>query len=555
MQTFWYKNAIVYSLDVETFMDSNGDGIGDFRGLTDRLDYLGGLGITCLWLLPFYPTPNRDNGYDVMDYYGIDPRLGTLGDFVEFVHQARDRGIRVIVDLVINHTSIEHPWFQQSRQDKNSPYREYYVWTNNPQPEPSLVAFPTQENSIWEYDDVAGEYYLHHFYKEQPDLNIGNPAVREEILRIMGFWLELGVSGFRIDAAPFVIEDIGIENCSPAELQSFLPRMREFVSSRRSDAILLAEANVSPEQTSVYFGDGDRMQMLFGFLLNQHLFLALARQEAAALKDGLKMLPNIPHCGQWLNFVRHHDELTLDRLSQDQQQEIFAAFAPEETMQIFGRGVRRRLPPMVQNDRRRIELIYSLAFTLPGTPLLRYGDEIGMGDDLSLPGRDSVRTPMQWSGEPNGGFSSAPSATLPRPVIAEGQYGYHQTNVASEQCHPNSLLNWMEHLIRTRRQCPEFGLGAWQILPTDEPSVFAHLCETDRTTMLALHNLSDRSCVATLSGFENHHWVEVFSDNFSLIRQDEPYPLPDQQTTSLPINAYGYRWFRVRPNHSSNGNQ
>lgn len=555
MQPFWYKNAIVYSLDVETFMDSNGDGVGDFRGLTDRLDYLGGLGITCLWLLPFYPTPNRDNGYDVMDYYGIDPRLGTLGDFVEFVHQACDRGIRVIVDLVINHTSIEHPWFQQARQDKNSPYREYYVWTDNPQPEPSLVAFPTQEDSIWEYDDAASEYYLHHFYKEQPDLNIGNPAVREEILRIMGFWLELGVSGFRIDAAPFIIEDIGIKNCSPEDLQSFLQNMREFVASRHSNAILLAEANVSPEQTSVYFGDGNRMQMLFGFLLNQHLFLALARQDANALKDGLKMLPNIPHNGQWLNFVRHHDELTLDRLSEDQQQEIFSAFAPEETMQIFGRGVRRRLPPMVQNDRRRIEMIYSLAFTLPGTPLLRYGDEIAMGDDLSLPGRDSVRTPMQWTGEPNGGFSSAPSKALPRPVIAEGEYGYQQTNVAFEQCHPDSLLNWMEHLIRTRRQCPEFGMGSWQILPTDEPAVFAHLCETDHTTLLALHNLGDRPCVVSLSGFEHHHWVEVFNDNFSLTRQDEPYALPDQQTTSLPINAYGYRWFRVKANHSSHGNQ
>ncbi|MGG6297020.1 alpha-amylase family protein [Leptolyngbya sp. AN02str] len=547
-QTFWYKNAIVYSLDVETFADSDGDGIGDFQGLTQHLDYLGGLGITCLWLLPFYPTPNRDNGYDVMDYYDIDPRLGTLGDFVEFLHQAGDRGIRVLVDLVINHTSIQHPWFQAAQQDKHSKYRSFYVWSDDPQPYPDLIAFPTDEDSVWEYDEQAGAYYLHHFYKEQPDLNIANPNVREEILRIMGFWLALGVAGFRIDAAPFVVKNVGIQNTSPKELQSFLQQMQEFVASRRSDAILLAEANVPPKDISVYFGDGDRMQMLFGFSLNQHLFLALAKQEAQALKDGLKHLPIIPHNGQWLNFTRHHDELNLDQLNPEQQQEIFAAFAPTETMQIFGRGVRRRLPPMVQNDRRRIEMIYSLAFTLPGTPLLRYGDEIGMGDDLSLPGRDSVRTPMQWTDQPNGGFSTAPCHDLPRPVIAEGEYAYPHVNVASEQRHPDSLLNWMEHLIRTRRQCPEFGTGQWRIVETDEPSVFAQLSETDRTAMLALHNLGDRPCVVTLPELEHCDFIEVFNDNFSLSRQGALYPSSTEHSNCLSLNAYGYRWFKVQPN-------
>lgn len=549
MQTFWYKEAIIYSLDVEIFMDSDGDGIGDFRGLTRRLDYLGGLGITCLWLLPFYPSPNRDNGYDVMNYYDVDPRLGTLGDFVEFVHQARDRGIRILVDLVINHTSDQHPWFQAARNNKESKYRSYYVWSDNPQPKPSLVMFPTEEESIWEYDEQAGAYYLHHFYKEQPDLNIGNPEVREEILRIMGFWLELGVSGFRIDAAPFVINDVGIPNISPEELQSFLQQMHEFVTSRQPDAILLAEANVPPEKNSVYFGNGDRMQMLFNFVANQHLFLALARQKADTLKRALKDLPDIPHNCQWLNFVRHHDELTLDQLSKDQQQEVFAAFAPEEKMQIFGHGVRRRLPPMVQNDRRRLEMIYSLAFSLPGIPLLRYGDEIGMGDDLSLPGRDSVRTPMQWSDQPNGGFSTAASEALPRPVIAEGEYGYPHTNVALKQRDPASLLNWMEHLIRTRRQCPEFSAGKWRILPTSESSVFAHFSETDRTAMLALHNLGDRPCSVTLPEFKHHHLMEIFNDNFSLARSDQPYKSPDQNTSSLSLNAYGYRWFQVSSSH------
>ena len=471
MKSVWYKNALVYSLDVETFMDSDGDGIGDFRGLTNCLDYLAGLGVNCLWLLPFYPSPNRDNGYDVMNYYDIDPRLGTLGDFVEFMHQARDRGLRVLIDLVVNHTSIEHPWFKSARQDKNSKYRDYYVWSDNPQPIPDLVAFPTQEDSIWEYDEQAGASYLHHFYKEQPDLNIGNPKVQEEILRIMGFWLELGVSGFRIDAAPFLIKEVGIDGGSSDNLEHFLERMREFLAGRQADAILLAEANVSPDQIPVYFDQGNRMHMLFNFMLNKHLFLALARQDAGALKDGLKILPGIPHNAQWLNFVRHHDELTLDRLSDDQQQEIFNAFAPEETMQIFGRGIRRRLPPMMQSDRRRIEMTYSLAFTLPGTPLLRYGDEIGMGDDLSLEGRDSVRTPMQWSDNPNGGFSTADADALTRPVISEGEYGYQQVNVSFEQRDPTSFLNWMEHLVRTRRQCPEFGTGKWRILETGEPAV------------------------------------------------------------------------------------
>lgn len=545
MQTFWYENAIVYSLDVETFMDTDGDGIGDFRGLTHCLDYLAGLGITCLWLLPFYPSPNRDNGYDVMDYYNVDPQFGNLGDFVEFMHQARDRGIRVLIDLVVNHTSIQHPWFQAARRDRNSQYRDYYVWSDNPQPHPDLIAFPTREDSIWEYDEQAGASYLHHFFKEQPDLNIANPEVREEILRIMGFWLELGVSGFRIDAAPFLIEDVGIPNANSQELQGFLQQMRDFLSSRRADAILLAEANVAPDKIPVYFGDGDRMHLLFNFVLNQYLFLALARQEAGPLQEGLKLLPEIPPTTQWLNFVRHHDELTLDRLSDNQRQEVFAAFAPSENMQIFGRGIRRRLPPMMQKDRRRIELTYSLAFSLPGIPLVRYGDEIAMGDDLSLEGRDSVRTPMQWSDDRNGGFSRAAPEALPRPMIAEGEYGYPQVNVSFEQRDPHSLLNWMEHLIRTRRQCPELGTGQWCILETDEPTVFAHACESAQGTVIVLHNLGDRPCVVTVPGLEDQHLMEVFGDDFSLSRCDRTDEPLDKDSNAIPLNAYGYRWFRL----------
>ncbi|MBD2307737.1 alpha-amylase family protein [Chroococcidiopsis sp. FACHB-1243] len=519
-------------------MDSDSDGIGDFQGLTKCLDHLSGIGITCLWLLPFYASPNRDNGYDVMDYYSVDPRLGTLGDFVEFMHQARERGIRVIVDLVVNHTSIQHPWFQAARKDKNSKYRDFYVWSEDPpKSDPKLLMFPNVEDSIWDYDKRAGAYYLHHFYKEQPDLNIANPTVREEICKIMGFWLELGVSGFRIDAAPFLIKGIGIEGANQQDLPDFLAQMREFLSARRGDAILLAEANVPPDQIPIYFGNGDKMHMLFNFLLNQYVFLALARQEASPLRDGLKTLPEMPKNCQWLNFVRHHDELALDRLSQSQQEEVFQAFAPDENMRIYGHGIRRRLPPMLDSDSRRIELVYSLMFSLPGTPLIRYGEEIGMGENLSLPGRDSVRTPMQWSNAANGGFSAAPAAALSRPVITEGEYGYERVNVAKEQRDPNSLVNWMERLVRLRKQCPEFGRGQWQILETDEPCVFAHCCEWEGNAVIALHNLSDRKCIVRLKSSEYQHLSDVFGD-----RQ---YEAVSDDSGSIPLEAYGYRWLRV----------
>lgn len=540
MKDLWYKNAIIYSLDVEIFMDSNGDGVGDFIGLTKRLNYLSGLGVTCLWLLPFYPSPNRDNGYDVMDYYNVDPRLGTLGDFVEFMHQAREHGIRVIIDLVVNHTSDQHPWFQSARADKNSKYRDYYVWSNNP-PEDTKdkIVFPGVQEGIWEYDEQAGAYYLHRFYKEQPDLNTANPEVREEIRKILGFWLELGVSGFRIDAAPFLIEPLGIEDAKLEELRSLLPEMREFVSQRRGDAVLLAEANVPPDQIPVYFGDGDKMHMLFNFLLNQYMFLALARKQAAPLIEGLKLLPDSPHIGQWVNFVRHHDELTLDRLTKDKQEEIFAAFAPDENMQIYGHGIRRRLPPMLGGDRRRLELVYSLLFSLPGTPLLRYGEEIGMGDDLSLEGRTSVRTPMQWSSEPNGGFSTAQQDALPQPVISQGEYGYQQVNVTTEQRDPNSLVNWTERVIRTRKQCPELGRGKWCILETDEPSVFAHCCDWEGNAVITLHNLADRACTVTLKSndYKMQYLIELLAD-----QQYEPL---NGNCDAIQLDAYGYRWFSV----------
>ncbi len=544
MQDFWYKNAILYSLDVETFMDSNGDGIGDFGGLTQRLDYLAGLGITCLWLHPFYPSPNRDDGYDVMDYYNVDPRLGTLGDFVEFMHEAQKRGLKVLIDLVVNHTSIQHPWFQAARSDKTSKYREYYVWSDNPpESDPAEIIFPDAEDSLWEYDEKAGSYYLHHFYKEQPDLNISNPTVRDEIRKIIHFWLALGVSGFRVDAVPHFLDNIDVL-AEQYELDSFLEELREAVSSRQAEAILLAEANVESKAFSTYFGQGDRMHMLFSFFANQKKFLALALQQAAPLAEGLQQLPKTPKSCQWVNFVRHHDELTLDQLSEAERGKIYEAFAPEEHMQIFGRGVRRRLPPMVGGDRRRIELIYSLLFALPGIPLIRYGDEIGMGDDLSLPGRDSVRTSMQWTTRHNGGFSTAAAEQISKPVIAEGEYGYQKVNVMSQQQTADSLLNWFDQIIRIRKQCPEIGGGIWKIIDTNQPSVFAHCCEWKDQGMLAVHNLAEQACDVTLESDSCSCLVDLFSDR-PYDPLDEPLGEPSSNPQVIPLGSYGYRWFRI----------
>lgn len=540
MADLWYKNAIVYCLDVETYMDSDGDGIGDFAGLTRRLNYLAGIGVTCLWLLPFYPSPNRDNGYDVMDYYNVDPRLGSLGDFVDFTRQARERGIRVIIDLVVNHTSDQHPWFQQARKDKTSKFRDYYVWSDHmPESAHEGVVFPGVQERIWTYDEQAQAYYLHRFYEHQPDLNITNSAVREEIAKIMGFWLELGVSGFRIDAAPFLIELKGIENAGIEDPHAYLKDMREFLSWRRGDAILLAEANVGRDKIPEYFGQGDRMHMLFNFMVNQHLFLALARQRADALKQSLSTLPGIPATAQWANFVRNHDELDLGRLTRQEQAEIARAFDLTDDMWLYNRGPRRRLPPMLDGDQRRIKLAYSLMFSLPGTPVLRYGEEIGMGDDLSLPERNSVRTAMQWSKEQNGGFSTANSDQLVRPVISGGEYGYERLNVADQQRDPESLLNWFERLTRTRKDCPEFGWGTWQLIETSQACALAHRCEWRGSVVIAVHNLSEHACTIKLdlSAYESRHLYDLL--------QDQQYEAVENGQHEVELESYGYRWFRV----------
>ncbi|MDB5296627.1 MAG: trehalose synthase [Phycisphaerales bacterium] len=537
----WYKNAIIYCLDVETYVDANGDGVGDFAGLTQRLAYLAGIGVTCVWLQPFYPSPNKDNGYDVADYYGVHPKHGTLGEYVEFMNVAHQLGVRVIVDLVVNHTSDRHPWFRAARKDPKSPYRDWYVWSKaRPKGYRDGIVFPGVQTATWTRDPVAGAYYFHRFYDCQPDLNTANPAVRREILRVMGFWLELGVSGFRMDAVPFLISEKGAGLTRPKQDFELLHQMRDFLQWRRRDAILLAEANVPPKQSMDYFGpDGDRIQMLLNFPVNQRLWYALATADPRPLVRALEETRDRPPNAQWCNFLRSHDEQDLGRLTDAQRRRVFDAFAPSPDMQLYQRGIRRRLAPMLDNDRRRIELAYSLLFTLPGTPMLQYGDEIGMGDDLSLPERECARTPMQWSARPHGGFTAGRRPV--RPVIDDQVYGYQTVNVEAQRRDPQSLLNWVERKIRMRRECPEISWGDWRILPGGDEAagVLVMRYEYDGRTLVTAHNFTGEPRVVCLDAADAGGRLLVDL----LAAHDSRADGAGRHTVELP--PYGYRWLRA----------
>lgn len=538
IKDLWYKNAIIYCLNVGTFMDSDGDGVGDFPGLTRRLDYLAGLGISCVWLMPFQVSPRRDDGYDISDYYSVDPCYGTLGDFVEFTQSARQRGIRVIIDLVVNHTSDKHPWFLAARKDRQSKYRDYYLWSKRkPRDADQGMVFPGVQKTTWTKDRVAGEYYFHRFYEFQPDLNTQNPHVQEEIRKIMGFWLELGVSGFRMDAIPFVIQHKGAGKRG-SENYSMLRDMREFLQWRQGDAMILAEANVLPSTDMQYFGeDGDRMHMMFNFQVNQHLFYAMAAGDARPLAKALEATRERPSSAQWAMFLRNHDELDLGRLSNQQRSAVFAEFGPDPNMQLYERGIRRRLMPMLNGDRRRAELAYSLMFSLPGTPVIRYGDELGMGDDLRLAERKAVRTPMQWSTEPNGGFSTAKKTVVP--VISGGPYGYEQVNAAAQRRDLESLLNWTERMIRMRKEVPEIGWGAFSVVDTKNEGVLALRYAWRNNAVLVVHNLLDERVEIELHLPDKHAHllVNLFTEAHS--RSDR------RGRHHVVLEPYAYRWYRV----------
>ena len=535
MNNLWYKNAIIYSLDITTFQDSNRDGIGDIRGLKHRLNYLSGLGVDCIWLLPFYSSPDRDNGYDVKDYYGIDERLGDFGEFAEFVDMAEEHGIRILIDLVVNHTSDQHKWFQDARKDENSKYRDYYVWAKEkPENHDDFVMFgDLQGGTNWHFDEKAGAYYYHTFYPHQPDLNVSNPEVRDEIKRIMHFWLKLGVSGFRLDAVPHMIREKGHEKFE-GDPHDVLRDLRDFVEGQKKEAVLLAEVDTEPERYKDFFGEEDQMTLLLNFYADNYIFLALARGEASPMVKALNNLPKLSQKEQLANFLRNHDELDLERLTDKEREEVFKVFAPEEDMRIFDRGIRRRLAPMLNNDQRKLELAFSLLLTLPGSPVFWYGQEIGMGDDLSLKGRQSVRTLMQWSNKENAGFSEAPTDKLVGKIISEGEFSYKQVNVDDQQRDADSLLNWMRRAISMRKESPEFGWGKFEVLETNDHRVLAHRCFTDNGTAIAIHNFSDKEITITLELSDTDGFMNMFGDG--------KYYSFDPRSLKVSLSPYGYRW-------------
>lgn len=538
IEDLWYKNAVIYSLDLESFMDGNGDGNGDFEGLSTRLDYLHALGIDTVWLAPFQPTPNKDNGYDISDYYGVDRRHGSSGNFVEFMHQASKRGIKVIIDLVVNHTSIEHPWFKNARSGKDSQHRAWYVWSEKkPKNWDEGMVFPGVQEATWTFDKKAGAYYHHRFHKFQPDLNIDNEEVRAEIRRIMGYWIELGIEGFRVDAVPFILETQHPGQPDKKIRFEYLREMRRFLQWRKGNAILLGEANVKPKDSGKYFGDeGNGIHMMFNFHVNQHIFYALATADIKPLIESLEATRLSFHTSQWAQFLRNHDELDLGRLTEEQRQKVFARFGPEKNMQLYERGIRRRLATMIGN-RPQTELAYSLLFSLPGTPVIRYGDEIGMGDDLSLKERDAVRTPMQWSADKNAGFSTAKKLVLP--VIEKGPYSYDMVNVETQRRSPDSLLNWMTSLIRLRQECTEIGWGQWKILDTGSPTVLGMYYKWQKSSLITLHNFDEREreVYLDLKGEKESKLIDLMKIEENLADEKGRH--------RIRLNAYGYRWFRA----------
>lgn len=534
----WWRTAVIYCLDIETFFDSDGDGIGDIVGLTQRVDYLADLGVTCLWLMPFQPTRDLDDGYDITDFYGVDPRLGSLGEFVELLRVAHDRGIRVIVDLVVNHTSDRHPWFRSARRSRNSKYRDYFVWRDERPRGSGHTVFPGEEESTWEFDSKTEQYYLHSFYRHQPDLNLANPKVREEIARIIGFWMALGVDGFRVDAVPFLIEQPGAADVS--DPHSFLRELHRFVMRRKGGSALLGEVGLPHDEQLDYFGEeGTELDLQFDFATTTAVFLSFVRHDSKPLADVLAKRPAVDASQGWSMFLRNHDELTLELLEKDEREEVFAALAPDERQRVYGRGIVRRLAPMLHGDPRRVRMAYSLLFSLPGAPMLFYGEEIGMGELPGLGDRAAVRTPMQWENAKNGGFSTARPSRLPREVPADG-YGPAHANAHDQLRDPDSLLATIRLLISRYRSNPEIAWGEFSLLDTGDTRVLAHTASTDDAVFIAVHNFAEEASTIELTlpgASENSRLIDLL--------HDEPTPEPDNGSMRLELEGYAYRWFRL----------
>ena len=537
----WYKDAIIYEAHVRAFYDSNGDGIGDFPGLTAKLPYLQDLGITCLWLLPFYPSPLRDDGYDIADYTSINPIYGTLDDFRHFVDQAHARHIRVLTELVINHTSDQHPWFQRARRaPKGSPERDYYVWSDSDEKySGTRIIFTDTEKSNWTFDPVAGQYYWHRFFSHQPDLNLDNPVVVQAVIDVMRFWLSLGVDALRLDAIPYLIEREGTINENLPETHAVLKQIRRELDAQFEGRVLLAEANQWPADVRAYFGDGDECHMAFHFPLMPRMFMALRQEERHPIAEIINQTPDIPENCQWGLFLRNHDELTLEMVTDEERDYMYAQYAADPQMRI-NVGIRRRLAPLVENGRPRIELLNSLLFSMPGTPILYYGDEIGMGDNVYLGDRNGVRTPMQWSSDRNAGFSQADPARLYAPVIMDAVYGYEAINVDAQERSPFSLLHWMKRMMALRKQHQVFGRGSLEFLRTPNRKVLTYVRRDGSDIVLCVANLArtPQPVEVPLADFAGLTPVEMFGQTEFPRVTDQPY--------ILTLAPYGFYWFQLQ---------
>jgi len=535
----WYKKAIIYEVHIRAFYDSNADGIGDIHGLIEKLPYIHSLGVTCLWLLPMYPSPLRDDGYDIADYYGIHPDYGTVDDFRELVAEAHKRGIRVLTELVINHTSDQHPWFQEARRDPKAPKRNWYVWSDTDDKyKGARIIFLDTERSNWTWDPVAKQYFWHRFFSHQPDLNYQNPEVQQAMLEVMKFWLDIGVDGFRCDAVPYLFEREGTNCENLPETHAFLKKLRAKIEAEYEGRILLAEANQWPADVRLYFGEGDEFHMGFHFPVMPRLFMAVRREERTPIVEILQQTPEIPPNCQWALFLRNHDELTLEMVTDEDRDYMYREYARDARMRL-NLGIRRRLAPLMENGRRRIELMHSLLFSLPGTPALYYGDEIGMGDNYYLGDRNGVRTPMQWTGDRNAGFSRADTAQLYAPVISDPVFGYQALNVEAQERTRSSLLSWIRRLIRVRQRYPVFGFGTLRFQNPTNKKVLAFLREYQNQTMLVVCSLSRHAQPAELDLAEWHGWqpVELFGET--------RFPRITEQPYQLSLGPYMFLWFRL----------
>jgi maltose alpha-D-glucosyltransferase / alpha-amylase len=535
----WFKHAVFYEIHVRGFFDGSADGMGDLRGVTEKLDYLEWLGIDCIWLLPMYPSPLRDGGYDIADFYDIHPDYGTVEDFRAFVDAAHQRQIRVIADLVMNHTSSDHPWFQEARSSPGSPKRDWYVWSDRDDGYPDArVIFVDTEPSNWTWDPLAGQYYWHRFFSHQPDLNYENPEVRDEMMRVLRFWLDLGIDGFRLDAVPYLYEEEGTNCENLARTHDYLRRVREEVDASYPDRVLLAEANQWPEDVVEYFGTGDECHMAFQFPIMPRMFMSLRREDATPMYEILERTPSIPDNCQWGLFLRNHDELTLEMVTDDERDYMYAEYAKDPRMKL-NLGIRRRLAPLLDNGRDEIELMHAILFSLPGSPVLYYGDEIGMGDNVFLGDRDGVRTPMHWTGDRNGGFSTADFAQLYLPPLMDPVYGYAAVNVEAQLRTPTSLLRWLHRFVELRKQHPVFGLGTYEPLEPSNPRVFAHVRRWEEEIVLCVHNLARTAQAAELDLAEFDGLVP--EEMFGQTR----FPPIGELPYLLTFGARGFYWFRL----------